>query len=219
MICSCCEKEIPIDSTFCCYCGKKQKIHDQSIKNDNKIDGDNNITNNIGRDNYGQIVINSPQIAENNCFVERSYIKKLSIAGTTVKTKWMSIVGGIGFLADLTTILVNSFTIRSNGHYFFFLFLILFLGILVSTFIIGIILYRYRFLPLPKGYSLESDKNGAVFITKITGKCNIHKCDGNLSLRLIKINENLSKTIIQCNRNLEHKWKFDYTIFDDSDLK
>lgn len=95
----------------------------------------------------------------------------------------------------------------------------MFLGILVSTFIIGIILYRYRFLPLPKGYSLESDKNGAVFITKITGKCNIHKCDGNLSLRLIKINENLSKTIIQCNRNLEHKWKFDYTIFDDSDLK
>lgn len=219
MICFCCQKELPADSTFCCYCGEKQKTHNQSIKNQNKIDGDNNINNNIGRDNYGSIVINSPPVAENNCFVNRSYIKKLSIAGKTVKTKWMSIIGGIGLLANVTTIFANTFTIRSNGHYFFTLLLIFLLAVLGTTFVIGVLLSRYRFLPLLIGYSLESNRDGAVFITKITGECNVHKCDGNLSLRQIKIDKNRSETIVQCNRNPSHKWTFDYTRFYDSDLK
>lgn len=217
MICSYCQKEIPMDSTFCCYCGEQQKTNDQSIKNHNKIDGDNNINTNIGRDHYGPIVINSPQVVENNCFVDRSYIKKLSIAGKTVKTKWMSIIGGIGVVADFITILADNFIIHSNGHYL--LFLIFLLTVLITIFVIGILLNRYRFILLPIGYSLESNKDGAVFITKITGKCNIHKCDGNLSLRQIKIDKNLSKTIVQCNRNPSHKWIFDYAIFDDSNLK
>lgn len=187
----------------------------------NEINGNNNVTTNIkGNNNKNEtIIINNPHVKEDTCFVNRSYIKKLSIAGKIVKTKWMSIIGGIGVLANVTTILANTFTIRSNGHYFFTLFLIFLLAVLGITFVIGVLLSRYRFLPLPIGYSLESDRDGVVFITKITGKCNKHKCDGNLSLRQIKINKNQSETIIQCNRNPSHKWTFDYAIFDDSDLK
>lgn len=219
MICFCCKKEIPLDSTFCCYCGEKQKSLNQSIINHNKINGDNNINNNILGNNYGPIVINNPQVAKNDCFMSRNSIKKLSIAGKTVKTKWISIISAIGLLADTITIFTNAFTDILNVNYFMIFLFILFLGIFAVTFVIGLLLIRCRFLLLPLGYSLESNRYGAVFITKITGKCNVHKCDGNLSLRQIKINKNYSENIVQCNRNPSHKWKFDYSIFDDSDLK
>ena len=76
-----------MDSTFCCYCGEKQKSLNQSIINHNKINGDNNINNNILGNNYGPIVINNPQVAKNDCFMSRNSIKKLSIVGKTVKNK------------------------------------------------------------------------------------------------------------------------------------
>ncbi len=218
MICFCCKKEIPVNSIFCCYCGEKQKTLNPSIINHNKIDGNNNINNNILGNNYGPIVINNPQV-ENNCSMSRSSIKKLSIAGKTIKTKWISIISAIGLLADVISIFTNTFTDILNINYFLTLLFTLFFGVLGTTFVIGLLLIRSRFLLLPLGYSLESNRDGTVFITKITGKCNIHKCDGNLSLRQIKINKNHSEIIVQCNRNPSHKWKFDYSIFDDSDLK
>lgn len=202
MYCTKCGNQIVTTDNYCEKCGKP-------LTSINKIEGDGSI--NIAGNN---IITNSPihigsiykseDFKEEAAYIDRTYVKPITLAGSPVKSSWLIISGIVGFVGSLAS--VFSVIDRSWGG-------LLFIVTVISMILLftGINLWRTRFSRL-KWFNFESNSDGYVFLTKITGKC--PKCNGTLKLVDLKVTSDRSKTFVRCSRNGDHIWNFDPTVLD-----
>jgi hypothetical protein len=126
------------------------------------------------------------------------------VGGHPIKSWYLFWAGAIGFLGSAASVLTGF----GSGS------LAVFAVLAISSFPlwIGLWLVKTRFFRFLLGYNLRAKKNGDVLLTKIKGECPI--CDGMLSL-VERGHRGDQRTFVQCSRNSDHSWLFDYTIFDD----
>ncbi len=149
--------------------------------------------------NYGDT--NSPPVAT----IDRVYSKALTIRDKPVKAGWLAVSGGVGFIGSLASIV----GLRPHLSFMF----VLLMSLAAFCLIVGMVLLRNRFVHVPYlPWNFEADRSGKVFISKIEGDC--PRCDGKLKLRDIGPKDHKS-THVCCTRNLDHKWKFDFTVLDE----
>lgn len=201
MFCTSCGNEAEKSAKFCSNCGIQLNV-DQSVKGDGSINiaGSNVIDNSnlhVG-DIYGA------QRPEDIAYIDRTYIKRVEVAGNQIKSFWVTFSGVIGFIGSIASI----FSLWATNWQFTGL-----LAVAFSFYVIlaGRTLSRLRFIKLPfTQFNLEADKVGLIYLTKIGGDC--PKCDGKLKLVNIKVSENHYKTMLQCTRSKSHLWDFDPTV-------
>lgn len=201
MYCTKCGSEVSDTDNFCGNCGislssKKSAEGDGSVN----IAGSNTISN--SHLHVGDVYQSESQ--EERAYIDRTYVKPVTLAGSPVKTSWFIISGLVGFVGSWASI----FSVLGSSWQFLFLVV---LALSMFLFMNGIILWRTRFSRL-KWFNLESNKDGEVFLTKIAGSC--PKCDGTLKLVDLKVSQNSSKTFVRCSRNGDHLWNFDPTVLD-----
>jgi ribosomal protein S27AE len=189
------------ENKFCGQCGA-QLIIPNSATGDGSVNitGSNNISNStlhVGHVYHGKS-------DEDTAYIDRTYIKPLTISGSPIRTSWLITSGIIGFFGSIASIY------SVLGGYWHFIFIIT-LGISLFAYMHGVRLKKTRFSRF-KWFNLESNKEGDVFLTKVGGEC--PKCDGTLRLVDIEITQDRDKTFVQCTRNSDHVWRFDPTILD-----
>ncbi|MCJ8296628.1 MAG: hypothetical protein HRU06_21355 [Oceanospirillaceae bacterium] len=136
--------------------------------------------------------------------IERTLVKSIRLGERPVKTLWLIIFGLIGFVGSWATV----FSGFGDSWKFLFLTIIL---LSMCMFLIGIILWRANFLRL-KWFNLESNSDGEIFVTKMSGSC--PNCEGSLKLSKLRVAPNFSKTFVRCSKNGDHIWDFDYKVLD-----
>jgi hypothetical protein len=203
MYCKNCGQEVVVGDAFCSKCGKalaansgNEVIGDGSIN----LAGSNNITG--SHLHVGDVYQNESQ--EETAYIDREYFKPVVVAGTPVKTSWLTISGILGLIGSCASI----YSVLGNSLQFVFLVLLAFSMFL---FLSGVKLSRTRFVRM-KWFNLEANKEGEIFISKVTGHC--PKCDGTLSLVDLEVVKNRYKTYVRCTRNSDHTWQFDPTVLD-----
>jgi len=199
--CSKCGNKVADTDNFCGNCGK-------SLSSTNYAEGDGSLniagTSTISNSHLHVGDVYHSQNQDEQAYIDRTYFKPVTLAGSPVKTSWLIISGLIGFIGSWASI----FSVLGSSWQFLF-FLVLALSMFL--FLNGIILWRTRFSRL-KWFNLESNKDGEVFLTKIAGSC--PRCDGTLKLVDLKVSQNSSKTFVRCSRNSDHIWNFDPTVLD-----
>lgn len=199
MHCTNCGKEASHEDNFCGKCGKSlNNINTSSCDGSVNIAGNNKIKN--SNVHVGDIY--QSERPEDTAYIDRTYIKPVTVAGNPVKVSWLIISGAIGFAGSFASI----YGVFGSSWQFLF---ILVSAISVFLMMNGIILWKTRFSRL-KWFNLESNNDNEVFLTKVGGSC--PKCDGTLKLSDIKISENQYKTYVRCTINSDHIWNFDPTV-------
>jgi hypothetical protein len=199
--CSKCGAEISEDANFCSKCGSLvtagvSAVGDGSLN----IAGSNNISN--SQLHVGNIY-NAERPAD-TAYIDRTFVKPITLAGNSVKTSWLIFSGLVGFVGSWASI----FSFFGSVWQFLFIFI---LGISMFLALSGIQLRRARFSKF-FWFNIEANKEGKLFLSRIGGDC--PKCDGNLKLVDIKIAQDRHKTFVRCSRNSDHIWNFDPTCLD-----
>lgn len=201
MHCTKCGNEIREASKFCGNCGDR-------LAPINRSEGDGSVniagSNSISHSHLHIGDVYQAEASEDRAYIDRNYVKPITIAGSPVKTSWLIFSGLIGFIGSWASI----FSVAGSLWQFFFLVTI---ALSMFLFLNGIILRKTRFSRL-RWFNLESNKNGEVLLTKVSGSC--PKCDGDLNLVDLKVSQNSSKTFVCCSRNGDHIWNFDPTVLD-----
>lgn len=140
--------------------------------------------------------------SEPQAYIDRVKTRPLMVAGHPVKAAWIIYSGALGMVGSIASI----WSVWQSTPQYFWIFL---MGLSMVTLVVGMGLSRQRFTRLSQFLTIESNKAGDVFLTKIEGKC--PKCDGVLKLRDIGEKEQRA-TIVRCTRNPDHSWLFDPTI-------
>lgn len=199
MNCTKCGNEVSENDNFCGKCGNKQTSENNAAGDSSiNIAGQNEISN--SHLHVGDVY--QAERPEDTAYIDRTYVKQITVAGNPVKTSWLIISGLIGFIGSWASI----FSVLGNSWQFLFLII---LAISMFLFFNGIKLWRTRFSRL-KWFNLESNIDGEVYLTKVAGSC--PKCDGTLKLIDLKVTQNNSKTFVRCTRNSDHIWNFDPTV-------
>ncbi|PTT53849.1 zinc ribbon domain-containing protein [Aeromonas sp. HMWF014] len=199
--CKKCGNEISDTSNFCGNCGEPRTFINTAVGDGSvNIAGSNTISN--SHLHVGDVYQAVPP--KEQAYIDRTYVKQVTLAGSPVKTSWLIISGAVGFIGSWASI----FSVL--GSYWQYLFII-FLALSMSMLLNGIVLWKTRFSNL-KWFNIESNKDGEVFITKVSGNC--PKCDGTLKLVDIQMSKNSKKTFARCSRNGDHIWNFDPTVLD-----
>lgn len=178
------------------------------------ITGNTNVQ--IGGDNKGDIVIQQPpQQTAPTTYIHRTSIKPIRIGDTPFKNGWLLATGAIGVTANLINI-INFFrnpTIAGDTSISHLLVPMMLVGILLL--LTAGLLYRSRYITLPFGHTIEADKQGRLYFTKIGGTCGL--CKEPVRIRTVGPKEN-RQTRIECSNNPDqHWWEFDRTILLDVD--
>lgn len=201
MHCTKCGNEVVYKHNFCGNCGV-------SLCSKNSAEGDGSLNiagcNTISNSHLHVGDVYQSEKQEERAYIDRAYIKPLTLAGSPLKTSWLIISGVVGFVGSWASIFS---VLGSLWQFLFLVFLALSMFILMN----GIILWRTRFSRL-KWFNLESNKHGEVFLTKVAGNC--PKCDGALKLVDLRVSQNSIKTFVRCSRNGDHIWNFDPTVLD-----
>ena len=201
MYCKKCGNEVSVIDNFCGKCGK-QLTSENTAEGDGSVNiAGNNTISNI-RLHVGDVY--QSERPEDTAYIDRTYVKAITLAGSPVKTSWLIVSGLVGFVGSLASI----FSVLGSTWQFLF---VVVLSLSMFLFLNGILLWKSRFSRL-KWFNLESNKDGEVFLTKIGGNC--PRCDGVLKLADIKVSQNSSKTFVRCTRNIDHIWNFDPTVLD-----
>jgi hypothetical protein len=200
--CTKCRNIVSETNNFCGNCG-------WPIPNSNCNEGDGSInmagSNSISNSNFHVGDVYQIEPLEEKAYIERSFIKPIAIGRSPVKTSWLIVSGLVSFIGSLASI----FSVLGDSWQFLF-----FVVLALSMFLLfnGVILWRTRFSRL-KWFNLESNKDGEVFLTKVSGNC--PKCDGALRLVDLKVSQSSSsKSFVRCSRNTDHIWNFDHTVLD-----
>ena len=201
MHCTNCGKKTSKKNNFCGKCGSSL-VSESSALGDGSVNiaGSNTISNSTLH--VGDVY--EGYKPEDKAYIDRTYIKPVTVSGNSVKTSWFITSGLIGFIGSLASI----FSVFGSSWQFLF---IVSFAISAFIFINGIMLWKTRFSRL-KWFNLESNKEGEIFLTKVGGDC--PTCDGALKLVDIKIAKDRYKTYVRCNRNSDHIWNFDPTVLD-----
>ncbi len=201
MHCAKCGSKVSDTDNFCGKCGN-QLTSEHTAKGDNSVNiaGSNTISN--SHFHVGNVY--KSEKPEETAYINRTYVKPITLAGNPIKTSWLIFSGLVGFIGSWASI----FSV--TGSYWQFLFIA---ALALSMFLLlnGILLWRSRFSRL-KWFNLESNKDGEVFLTKIGGNC--PKCDGALKLVDVRVSQDRSKSFVRCTRNSDHTWDFDPTVLD-----
>jgi len=77
----------------------------------------------------------------------------------------------------------------------------------------AILLARARYITLPFGYTVEADRQGRLYFTKIVGTCGL--CKEPVRIRTVGPKEH-RQTRVECTNNPDqHWWEFDRTKLGD----
>lgn len=204
MYCFNCGNGIGERDNFCSSCGKQVKKVSNSSSDQRRIDisGSNQFSQSSVH--LGDIYQAAPSSETIN--ISRSYVKPLRIFDNPVKVGWLIVSGIVGFLGSIASIF------SSFGQSFSVVFILwtVVVAVLFSFGVVGFVLRQTRFFRFGR-INLEANTLGEVFVTKIKGDC--PRCDG--TLRLIDLGPyGQGQTYLQCTRNSNHRWEFDFTILD-----
>lgn len=220
--CQQCHNQYPLQQfTMCPVCHiplspPEHHVQNPSIQGDNnrlnltQVTGGNNDIKQANRD----IIINPPPPEPEKTLIYRASIKPLTIAHTPVKTWWFFLSGGISFIGGLARIVGTWLTLTSgvaNGTPSHGSIFLLPLSILLLA--SGGLLHYGRYRTLLFGRTIETDKKGRLYLTRIKGTCSI--CKHPVSIRTIGPN-NHRVTVVSCDNNpSQHRWAFDRTVLPD----
>jgi len=181
----------------------------------NVVEGDtNNRIDGIGNIVYGTQIINNPTQKQDEIKYNiqhgklRLNYKVLTIAGSS-----FSLVGLIGFISSILTI-INSFKdskISEPNYYILAFILLLVLGIMIMLYSSQlkkkrIVSFFSKFI---FGFQLGLYKDGTIGRLKLVSNCPKEKCGGNL---MFFYNEKEDKYYFVCSRNsTQHRFEFDFT--------
>jgi len=201
MYCTHCSASHDKLDRFCSQCGKKLA---ESAQHNLCISGDRSF--NAGQHNVfnGNTITLEPSRSDHEpkAYIDRVKTRPLTIVGHPIKAAWITFSGALGMVGSIASI----WSVWQSTTQYFWIFLMAFSMV---TLVVGMGLSRQRFTRLSQFLTIESNKAGDVFLTKIEGKC--PKCDGVLKLRDIGEKEQRA-TIVRCNRNPDHFWLFDPTV-------
>ena len=201
MYCTYCSASHNELDRFCSQCGKSLA---DSTQHNISTSGDRSF--NAGQHNVftGNTINLEPSRndSEPQAYIDRVKTRPLMVAGHPVKAAWILYSGALGMVGSIASI----WSVWQSTPQYFWIFL---MGLSMVTLVVGMGLSRQRFTRLSQFLTIESNKAGDVFLTKIEGKC--PKCDGVLKLRDIGEKEQRA-TIVRCTRNPDHSWLFDPTI-------
>jgi len=215
MYCSYCGSRFIQLDPYCSKCGRPASHHREGK---NILDGSHNNNNVIG--DYNTVLINhqhhSDSVEESIDYERRRKIKlPFGIKGATVTASTLTIVGIVGFLANIVQILepfdlkffVELGLLKNLNIRILLIFCFVF-GLLVFSLIKTIKKTRFQRIGLKslggRGINIEYD-NGRFYLSQINADCPL--CDGKVRL----ITEG-NITIGVCNRNPEqHRFEFDHT--------
>jgi len=201
MYCTHCSASHEELDRFCRQCGKSLAASPQR----NLVSyGDHSF--NAGQNNVftgNTINLETDRVnSEPQAYIDRIKTRPLTIAGHPVKAAWLTFSGALGIVGSIASI----WRVWQSTTQYFWIFV---MGFSMVTLLVGMCLSRHRFTRLSHFLTIESNKAGDVFLTKIEGRC--PKCDGVLKLRDIGEKEHRT-TIVRCTRNPAHSWLFDPTI-------
>ncbi len=187
---------------FCRRCGTSLS---NATQHNTSNSGDHSF--NAGQNNTfsGNTITFDSAHSEPQALIERVRTRPLAVAGQPVKIAWLIFSGVLGIVGSIASI----WSVWRTGQQFFWMIL---LGFSMVTLFLGAILSRHRFARLAPFLTIESNKDGALFLTRIEGDC--PKCDGILKLRDVGP-KGYRKTLVRCTRNPDHKWSFDPTVLGD----
>jgi hypothetical protein len=162
----------------------------------------------LGGDNHGTIIF-SPRAEEpKRAIIYRESIKPIRIANTPIKYWWLLISGGVGFIGSVASIVGFWANLNLNvpsNHAPSSDVNIFITMISIMVFITGLILRRSKYITIPFSRTIESDHNGSLYLTKISGKC--AHCDKPVKVKTVGPQNN-KRTFVLCTGNSEHRWKF-----------
>lgn len=184
MYCSQCQKKIQAQDSFCRYCGFSLNTVPPSnqISNENIVSGNGNVSNNsVVGNNNGSITnhsVTNHNLSNLNDFIPRVHL--VETRKTPIKSIWITIVGGIGFLSSILTIIgyfkQYGFMNFSNPIPIYPTLIV----IVVLAF--SIFLFRWGF-DLTQGYKtivigkvFQTDAKGYIMYSKIYAKCPVSSC-------------------------------------------
>lgn len=199
MYCPKCSTSHELADRFCRQCGTG--LSSPTINN-TSTSGDHSF--NAGQHNTfsGNTISFESVNDEPQACIDRVKTRQLTLAGHPLKVSWMILSGGLGFVGSIASI----WSVWPGGVGAISPILV---GCSGSLILLGVVLRKQRFARLGQFLTIESNKAGAVFLTKIEGNC--PKCDGTLKLRNVGEKEHRT-TIVRCTRNPDHFWLFDPTV-------
>ncbi|OBQ56753.1 zinc-ribbon domain-containing protein [Halodesulfovibrio spirochaetisodalis] len=201
--CSTCGKEAAPEDNFCPACGSNltsEKANQYTGNSNYGISGNNIINNSdIHIGSIGNSNNQNHSSSESQACIHESMKVPLRLFKSPIKSWYVFSFGALSILGSLAS-LAAGIGIGGTGTILICLF---------GTFplFIGLALHKYRFLRMG-WFNIRAQKNGNLLLTRVSGNC--PTCDGRLHLADIE-----KQTIVQCSRNPDHIWRFDYTIFDD----
>lgn len=211
--CHQCSNGYPADKfNHCPVC--EIPLDNADFQQSQQFHGNNNQGIQIGGDNQGSVVINSVPAEPKKTLIHRKKIKPISIADTPVKHWWFTASGALGLVGNLASILGVWLTLGSSEQSPLPTFPIWFLLLSGFLFILGIGMWRSRYLNLPfSSQAIEISKDGQLYLTRVSGTCS--QCDSPVEVRTIGPKEH-RVTVVQCTNNpQQHRWEFDRTILGD----
>jgi hypothetical protein len=180
------------------------------------IDGDGNSAIQIGGDHQGDITINQPSPQERPiALIQRETITPLTVAGIPVKNWWLFISAAIPLLANLLSIInfwlkLPTVTSTHNDYGNLLMYGMMIGALLLIT---AAILQRGRYITLPFGRTVERDKDGNLYLTRIGGTCGL--CGAPVRVKTVGPKE-YRQTRVICTENPDQHWaEFDRTKLGD----
>jgi len=225
VVCEACNQEVPLNN-FCGNCRTPLATPDsgnhldQEIDGnhlDQEIDGHHNQGVQVGGNNSGTIILNSSEPEQEKTLIHRSFIKPVTIADKQVKAWWFFASGALSVVGSIASIIGTWMALASDAgsmpsppsHWMFYVTVA---GMLLL--LSGFMLQRAKYITLPLvGKTIEADRYGNLFITKIAGTCGL--CKSPVKVKTIGPKENRQTMVVCTNNPDQHLWHFDRTVLSD----
>lgn len=213
---TCCDINYPADKyDSCLKCGKlftaTSTTPASTVKQTMK--GNSGQAIQIGGNNQGNIIIQQPaQTEEPTTFIHRESITPLRFGNTYLKNLWLFIAGGLGVAANLVEILTffrQPLTGATTLSHVLMWVMIVSALLLLAAFM----LQRQKYIPLLFGRTIEKDRQGYLYLTKIGGTCGL--CRAPVRINTVGPKEH-RQTRVECTNNPDQHWcAFDRTVLGD----
>lgn len=174
------------------------------------IKGNRNQSVQINGDNQGNIVFQQPvESITPATKIYRQTIKPLRVGNTPLKNWWLFTAGSLGFAANIVTILsyFSQPMAGATSVYSLMMFAMIIGTLLIFT---AYLLRRKKYITLLQGHTLEKDKQGNLYLTKIGGTCGL--CNEPVRIKTVGPKE-CRQTRVVCTDNPDQHWcEFDRTV-------
>lgn len=137
------------------------------------------------------------------------------------ETWWFFTAGALSLSGNIASIIGTWITLTSIGtiptptHSSTTSWMPLFMIIGILLLMTGILLHRFKYITIPLiNKTIEVDKQGFLFITKITGTCG--RCQSPVKVQTVGGKDNRQTAVVCTNNPDQHIWQFDRTVLPDT---